>query len=175
MIRQSGEDPNVLKGNTGERGPAGDVGQKGETGQEGKVGERGQASTERGPKGDHGQDGQRGETGRQGLDGLSATRRLVIIFIFITLCFSLLGFQVQKNTNTIDFNQKTQTFNSCERSITTRKSINALVSALADVEIRGTKPNSPSYDKNATLTRLERSKIYREAELPLPICSRPKR
>lgn len=136
---------------------------------------------ERGPTGDHGQDGSIGRKGNDGAQGLKgdqgvpgrpALQRLIFFFIFVVIIFVFLASIVERNSRRIASNQRTQQYERCVGGTKIIKQFDEFLVEIAAVEKRGTNPKSPTYDKAATPTRLERVRIYKRAWVPIPDCSK---
>lgn len=142
--------------------------------------------SERGMQGDHGQDGQDGREGREGREGPMGpvgpqgdkgppflTRGALVGFIFVVLAFFLLAHRSEVNSSRIDHLRLDQQYQNCLGSQMILTRFDNFVDGMRTVEIRGTKPSSPTYDKSAVPTRLERVALYQGAMIPIPKCVKP--
>lgn len=170
-----------LTGQTGETGHRGNRGNTGETGLTGKIGETGYRG-QTGDRGDQGVQGERGHTGIRGR-GLNWVQALVM-FLFVVAAFSIAVNRTQVNAANFqngiekqraDFEQKIneQRYQSCLSGQKLLTQFDKFVDGMAAVELKGTNPNSPTYDKVATPTRLERAALYKGAKIVIPDCKKP--
>lgn len=96
----------------------------------------------------------------------------IVMFVFVVLCFALLAVRTEIDARTIEHNRLDQQYQSCLASVKVLTQFDTFLHGLGAVELQGTKPSSPTYDKSATPTRLQRAAIYRAASIPIPDCSR---
>lgn len=137
------------------------------------------------PQGNHHLRGEKGETGPVGPKGPPfLTRGALVGFIFIVCAFLLLAHNTEVNANRIEQDRKAsearieqirleQQYQGCLGGQVILMQFDKFVTDMAAIEIRGTRPSSPTYDKSATPTRKERAATYLAAKVPIFDCKKP--
>jgi hypothetical protein len=152
------------QGDRGDPGAIGPAGFKGQTGEHGLQGVRG----ETGPAGAS-TTGATGATGRTGKAGGDPTKRLLVMFIFVTLIFTVLAWRTQHNGDKIVDNQREARVEACESGAVVLQRFNNFLESMARVEQRGINTGDlPA----ATETRKDRIRIYRAGLVPIPNCKK---